>query len=394
MKKKIIVIWLALAAFVADAYSQRVNLSLWSPVDTQRMDTIGDTWFNLGIYSRMNQLKGVGVNVFSSVVRKDLMGTQISGLTNIVNGKMKGLQLSGIFNVNGRSMQGVSASGLMVINGNNTQGVVCSGLINASGNWMSGLSATGLVNLMGRSAQGVLLSGMANVVMGSFKGVSIGGLANVTGYHFKGLALGSLANIVGGNEWGVALSALGNVTGGTMYGAQIGILNYAGTLKGIQLGLVNCKSASSGFQLGLANLNPDTRYQFLLFGGNFAKGNIAVRFKNQLFYTILGLGTNYMDVGEKYYASAFYRAGMWTKIYKDLSLSGDIGFQHIESFRKHTQNGIPPRLYGLQARLNLEYMFTKHLGVMATGGYSWDRYYNKGKNYRTGVIGELGIILQ
>ena len=112
-----------------------------------------------------------------------------------------------------------------------------------------------------------------------------------------------------------------------------------------------------GLQLGLVNANPDTKVQMMVYGGNSTAANIGVRFKNQLFYTILGVGSMYQDLNDKFSASASYRAGISFPVYKGLSISGDLGYQHIEAF-DNKDEVIPKRLYALQARANLEYQFT------------------------------------
>lgn len=147
-----------------------------------------------------------------------------------------------------------------------------------------------------------------------------------------------------------------------------------------------------GFQLGLVNANPDTKVQMMIFGGNATKINIGARFKNKLFYTIIGAGTHYLDFSDKFSAALFYRGGIWLPLCKDLTISGDLGYQHIETF-KNKDYGIPARLYGLQARLNLEYQITKKFGIFASGGYGGSRYYNKDITYDKGVIAEAGIVL-
>ena len=147
-----------------------------------------------------------------------------------------------------------------------------------------------------------------------------------------------------------------------------------------------------GLQIGLANLNPDTKVQMMVFGGNRTKTNVAVRFKNELFYTIIGAGTHYLDFSDKFSGAVFYRAGLALPLCKDLSISGDLGYQHIETF-KNKDNGVPPRLYALQARLNLEYNICKKFSIFATGGYGGSRLYNKSRTYDKGVIAEAGIIL-
>ena len=49
-----------------------VNLSLWKNLSTQRTDTVGSTFFNLGIFSAMNRLNGLGVTALGAVVGRDM----------------------------------------------------------------------------------------------------------------------------------------------------------------------------------------------------------------------------------------------------------------------------------------------------------------------------------
>lgn len=147
-----------------------------------------------------------------------------------------------------------------------------------------------------------------------------------------------------------------------------------------------------GIQLGLVNANPHTRVQLMLFGGNTTKANIGVRFKNDLFYTILGGGSYYLDFSDKFSASAFYRAGLEIPLYKRMFISGDLGYQHIETF-KNKNHGVPARLYALQTRINLEYRFNSSLSVFISGGYGGSRPYNHNYTYDKGAIVESGIVL-
>ena len=338
-----------------------VNLSLWKNMSTQQTDTVGSTCFNLGLFSSMNRLNGVGINLLGSVVYRDMNGVQVTGLANLVGGSMRGVQIAGISNVNGDNLCGVSLSGLVGITGNHAQGVIFSGL----------------TNIVGDNASGVLIGGLLNIVGENLRGVQISGLGNITGENMQGLQI----------------SGLGNVVGEHFTGAQVAPFNFAGKGKGVQIGLVNYyKNSFDGFQLGLVNANPDTKVQLMLFGGNATKLNVGARFKNNLFYTILGSGTHYLDFSDKFSASLFYRAGLELPLYKQLFISGDLGFQHIENF-KNKDYGFPARLYALQARVNLEYRLNDRLGVFVTGGYGGSRYYNKGVTYDKGVIVEGGVVL-
>lgn len=373
--------------------NNRINLSLWKNIATQRTDTVGNTPFNLGVFSSMNRLNGLSLNILSGVTGRDANGVQVAGLSNMVGGSMRGVQVAGITNINGNDLIGLSVAGLVSITGNHARGVIVSGLANISGDRNRGVFVSGLLNVSGERASGVHFSGLANVAGGSFKGLSGAGLLNVAGKDLSGMQLSALANITAEKVTGVQVSGLGNVAGGTLRGLQIGAANMAIRAKGVQIGLFNYyKESLDGFQLGLVNANPQTKVQLMFFGGNATKLNVGARFKNRLFYTILGGGTHYLDFDDKFSASLFYRAGLELPLYKQLFVSGDLGYQHIETF-KNKDYGIPARLYGLQARVNLEYHLTERLGVFLTGGYGGSRYYNKGVTYDKGVIVEAGVVL-
>lgn len=380
MKKQFILTALLMTSICLSAQNKSagINLSLWKKASTQPVDSTQTTYLNLGLFSQMNRLSGLGINAFGSVVNKNMNGVQVSGLANMTGGSMRGLQISGISNVNGNNLAGVSMSGLVNISGNQAKGVLI----------------TGLTNIAGDNTSGVMVSGIMNVTGNKASGVQLAGLANVTGEKFNGVIFSGLLNVVGETMNGIQFSGLANMAGKQLNGMQAGLFNYATTAHGLQIGLVNYyKDEMKGFQLGLVNANPDTKVQMMLFGGNSTKLNVGVRFKNKLFYTILGGGTHYLDFGDKFSAAAFYRAGLELPLYKNLFISGDLGYQHIETFKNKDYMDVPARLYALQARLNLEYRFTKKFGLFATGGYGGSRYYNKNKGYDKGAIIEAGIVL-
>lgn len=354
-----------------------INLSIWKDIATQRTDTVGSTCFNLGILSSMNHLNGLGINILSGVVNGDANGIQVGGLANIVAGSMHGIQVAGICNINGNNLAGLSVSGLVGIAGNNYRGIILSGLTNINGD----------------NSQGVIVGGLLNISGDESVGLHFAGLANISGGDFKGLNSACGLSVVGGDMTGIQISGIGNITGGTAKGLQLAPTNTAIRAKGLQIGLFNYyKESLDGFQLGLVNANPDTKVQMMIFGGTATKLNVGARFKNKLFYTILGGGTHYLDFGNKFSAACFYRAGLELPLYKQLFISGDMGYQHIETF-KNKDYGIPPRLYALQARINLEYRLTDQLGIFLTTGYGASRYYTRGATYDKGVIIEGGVVL-
>lgn len=381
MKKPIILaatLFMVAACLHAQNKSAGINLSLWNKACTQPADSTQTTYLNLGLFSKTNRLNGIGVNAFGSTVERDMNGLQLSGLANLTGDHMRGAQISGISNVSGNSMAGFSLSGL----------------VNIAGNYSRGVMITGLTNIAGDNTAGVMLSGAMNMTGERASGLQISGVANVTGETYNGVILSGLLNIVGSHMNGIQLSGIGNIAGEQMNGVQMGLFNFASKAKGLQIGLVNYyKDEMKGLQLGLVNANPSTNVQMMIFGGNRTKINIGARFKNKLFYTILGGGTHYLDFGDKFSAALFYRAGLELPLYKKLFISGDLGYQHIETFKNKDYIEVPARLYALQARINLEYRFTNKFGLFATGGYGGSRYYHQNKGYDKGAILEAGVIL-
>lgn len=378
-KKTILTAAILMAAVCLSAQNKSagINLSLWKDICTQPHDSTQTTYVNIGLLSTMNRLNGVGINALGSVVHGDMNGVQITGLANLAGGTMRGVQFAGVSNISGNNTLGLSAAGLVNITGDGSKGVVISGLTNIGGDNNSGVMLSGFMNVTGNMASGLQLSGAANITGQAFNGVMTSGLLNVVGEHMNGLQMAGLANI----------------TGNKLNGVQVGVFNYATNVRGLQIGLVNYyQKEMKGFQLGLVNANPDTRVQMMMYGGNATPANIGVRFKNNLFYTIVGVGSFYQNLNDKFSISASYRAGMSFSIYKGLSISGDLGYQHIEAC-SNKDEVIPRRLYALQARANVEYQLTKKFGIFATGGYGLTRFYNRSSNYDKGAIIEAGIVI-
>ena len=74
-----------------------INISLWKNISTQRTDTVGSTCFNLGVFSSMNRLNGLGMNILGSVTGRDVNGVQMAGLSNMV-GDRKSTRLNSSHN--------------------------------------------------------------------------------------------------------------------------------------------------------------------------------------------------------------------------------------------------------------------------------------------------------
>ena len=82
--------------------------------------------------------------------------------------------------------------------------------------------------------------------------------------------------------------------------------------------------------------------------------------------------------------------GQYKQLSDKWSLSGDIGYYHVETFSKNN-NEKPERLYSLQARINADYQFSRKFGAFATVGWGLTRYYDRNETYRNRPLFELGL---
>lgn len=331
-------------------------------VSVQRRDSIAHNvalnvgYSNFGFFGTVDTLRGAQLNVFTSVARDEMRGVSIAGLASSVMGDAYGVQLSGF------------------------------------------------VNGVNKSMRGVQLSGISNIAK-QMNGVQIAGLGNATVTPFRGVQLAGITNVAMGVKRGVQVSGMANVCSSYMRGVQIGGYNYADTLNGWQVGLVNsCFSHPRGWQvglvnysrdtkvhkLGLVNINPLTKVDVMTSMGTSSKLNMAVRFRNRSTYNIVGMGTHYMGFDEDFSGALFYRIGQYFNVSPRWSLSGDLGFYHIETFQKHSADK-PERLYSLQARLNVDYQITRTLGAFASVGYGNTRYYDHSRLYRQRMLAEMGM---
>lgn len=271
---------------------------------------------------------------------------------------------------------------------------------------LGGVQLNLMTSFVGLQMQGVQLSGLSNVAT-NMSGVQLSGFSNVSLSPFRGFQVSGVSNISRGVKRGVQLSTMANISSSYMRGLQVGAYNYADTLNGSQLGIVNvCVSHPRGVQvgivnysrdtiahkIGLVNVNPKTCVDFMLFAGNSSKMNAAFRFRNRSTYNIIGFGTHYMGLDEKFSGALFYRIGQYFKFNRRLSVSGDVGFFHIETFQ-HNVNEKPERLYSLQVRANADYQLNPHLGLFATIGYGDTRYYSHHRAYRNRMIFEAGVTI-
>ena len=333
-------------------------------------------------------------------------GIQISGLGNIAGNTSRGVTIGGLMNLAGDQAQGLQIAGLANIAGKSQNGIAIGGLMNVSADAMDGAQISSILNISGGKAKGAQIAAIGNVGV-SVNGMQLSAISNIAAIEMKGLQLCGAVNIAVKTENALQVSGITNVCqgklrgvqfapgnyAGEVSGAQIGLLNLCGGhVKGVQIGIINHSKDTTAHKIGLVNINPKTRIQLMLFGGNTSKMNAAVRFKNRTTYTLLGIGTHYLDLNDKFSGCVFYRAGLYYPIAKNLELSGDLGYFHIENFENEDAE-TPERMYSLQARVNLEYKIKSKFSVFASGGYGMTRYYDQNKFYEKKPIIEVGVIL-
>ena len=265
-------------------------------------------------------------------------------------------------------------------------------------------SPVGIVSVQD-SVKSIQFGVISTVAPDGGHGVQLAGVSNTAAHRFNGLQLGGVSNITQGMERGLQLSGILNVSTEMMRGWQWGAVNYADSLDGIQVGvfnvarkrpegwqvgLINLSYDTIGHKIGLVNVNPTTDIDIMMYGGSSTKGNIAVRYRNRSTYNILGVGTHFMGLDSKFSGAVFYRLGQYAQVSPKWSLSGDIGYYHMETFSKNN-NDKPERLYSLQARINADYQISRKLGAFASVGWGLTRYYDRNETYRNRPLIEMGL---
>lgn len=296
---------------------------------------------NVSLFCSPDTLRGVQIGAFSSVVRQQMRGVSLAGIINSVGDDMRGVQISGVSNV----VKGGNGVQLSLFN-----------------------------NVSSSPFRGVQLSGLSNVSMGMKRGLQIAA-ANVSSSYMRGLQLG------------------GYNYADTLNGSQIGLFNVClSHPRGVQIGVINYSRDTVAHKIGLVNVNPKTRIDYMFYGGSATKANLAIRFRNRSTYNILGIGTHYFGLDEKFSGALFYRIGQYFQLSPKFSLSGDLGFYHVESFQEHSQDK-PERLYSLQARINADYQLGRYTSAFTSVGYGDTHYYHGGR-YRRRAIVEAGLAVR
>ena len=239
----------------------------------------------------------------------------------------------------------------------------------------------------------------------TLRGAQLNAISNISLSPLRGVQLSACTNISRGIEAGVQLAGMLNVTEGYMRGVQLSPYNYADSVNGTQIGLVNvAHSHPKGWQvgivnythdtiahkLGLINVNPSTVVDLMAFGGTGTQFNGAVRFRNRSTYNILGVGTHYTGLDSKFSGALFYRVGQYFQLSPRWTVSGDVGYYHIETFH-HGSDESPDRLFSLQARLSADCQLSRVVGGFASVGYGDTRYYHRFRRFRERPIFEAGL---
>ena len=237
------------------------------------------------------------------------------------------------------------------------------------------------------------------------RGLQLSSVSNASAHTFNGLQLSSVSNITNGMDRGLQLSGLLNVSSAMMGGWQWGAVNFTDSLNGLQIGafnvarkrpkgwqigIVNLSYDSLGHKIGLVNVNPKTDIDLMMYGGSSTKANIAMRFRNRSTYNVIGVGTHFMGLDSKFSGAVFYRLGQYFHVSPKWSLSGDLGYYHVETFDRNSTDK-PERLYSLQARINADYKITEKIGAFASVGWGLTRYYDRNETYRDRPLIELGL---
>lgn len=314
---------------------------------------------NLALFGNVDTLRGVQISAFTGVTRCEMRGLNMGFLSAVSHGKAYGVQMAGLVNAGGGDMRGMQMATIANV-----------------ARRFNGVQVAGLTNACTTSMRGVQLSLITNIAMGVRRGVQISGAANVCSSYMRGI------------------QAAAYNYADTLNGLQLGVVNVCvNHPRGVQVGLVNYSRDSTARKVGLVNISPRTTIDMLFYGGSSTKGNIAVRFRNRSTYSMIGVGTHYMGLDERFSGALFYRIGQYFNLTPRLSVSGDVGFYHVETFTENSTDK-PERLYSLQARLNLDYRIGRTLGAFVSGGYGDTRYYYHSHRYRQRLIIEAGLSLR
>lgn len=268
------------------------------------------------------------------------------------------------------------------------RGVQLSAVMNGATRRMAGVQVAGLSNIL-NSGRGVQIAGLTNIALGPLRGTQLSAVSNIADEISLGMQLSPFVNVAAHSMRGLQVGGYNYAD--TLSGTQIGVVNVAHRHpRGVQIGVINYTRDTVAHKIGLVNVNPKTKIDMLAYLGTTTKFNFGLRFRNRSTYNIIGVGTHYMGLDKRFSGALFYRIGQYFHLSRRWTVSGDVGFYHVETFQ---QNAItaPERLYSLQGRLNLDYQIGPTLGTFASLGFATTRHYGSHRNFRTRPLIEAGL---
>lgn len=341
------------------AQSVRSIKNIGIGINHRSSDSALVTHAQVGLVSSVDSLKGIQAGLLSSVTWRKMSGLSIGGFHTLNVGKASGVQaaVNGNFSIGG--MKGLQAS-----------------FVTNTAHRLSGVQLAGFTNIMTAPGHAIQIAGVTNVAMGLDLGMQFSPISNICSSSMRGVQVGAYNYA------------------DTLSGSQFGLLNIAlHHPRGWQFGIVNYSRDTVAHKVGLVNINPKTRIDILTFVGNTSAFNVGLRFRNRSTYNIVGLGTHYFGLDKHFSGALYYRLGQYFTLSPRWSVSGDVGFYHIESFQENNQDS-PERLYSLQVHANLDYQLTPALGLFGSIGYGDTRYYAHNRSYKNGLIGQLGLFVR
>lgn len=305
MKKKLLVIWLALCILLPGAFAQEEEepdyftspfqfTFLFPPMSTNGIynsRTVNKVSLNLLV----GHAGGVDGLELGSLINSDayfVKGIQVAGFGNVVSGSSTGGQISGFFNVNGESATGLQSAGFININGTGTAGAQLAGFMNINSTSTSGFQGAGFGNMSGASMRGAQVSGFINVSGDTTRGAQLAGFINVAPRFDKGVQAAGFVNVSGrGSLNGQASGFLNRAD--EIHGVQAtGFVNIAGYVRGVQLaGFLNVCDSIDGIPVGFISVVRKNGYRKFEFSSSeIAYANFSYKMGVRRFYNIYTIG--------------------------------------------------------------------------------------------------------
>lgn len=392
--RKVLLLYLFFSVFFLSAKSQKtghaIRRNIAVGLSGSHADSIRTSYLNMGIFGNVNALSGFQFGVLSATVHQTMRGCNFAGLVGLAGADADGFQMSGIANGVGGDVNGVQLCALTNVTRQDVNGAQLSGMVNVSAGNLCGIQFSGVANTS-KSLHGLQLSGFSNITGNRFSGMQVCGIANIAMRVDKGIQIAGVMNVCASKTRGWQFAAYNYAD--TLDGSQLGVINICVRHEhGVQVGLINYSRDTVAHKVGLVNINPQTRIQMMVYGGTSTKMNVAARFRNRSTYNIIGFGTHYMGLDKRFSGALFYRIGQYFCLDRRWSVSGDVGYYHIETFAQNSSSS-PERLYSLQCRLNADCQLSPHLGVFASAGYGNTRYYHHSRLYKSKMLFELGVTL-